>query len=246
MPLYKEQGLVLRSQKLGEADKIVTVMTQSSGKVRAVAKGIRKTTSRFGARLEPFTHVSLMVYRGRGSLDTVSQAEILDPFVSLRNDLGNFAAGETMLEAVDKVAEEHERNVRLFMLLLSGLRALDGAPSDPAAVTESFLLKMLSLSGFHPSLTACAVCGRPGPDRFASGQGGAVCADDADFDAGSVSITALEHLASLGSTGMLEAGEIVVDPQIRRESRALLFGFAEYHLERRMKSLPILARSLVP
>ena len=73
MPLYKEQGVVLRSVKLGEADKIVTVMTQGSGKVRAVAKGIRKTTSRFGARLEPFTHVSVMVYRGRGSLDTVSQ-----------------------------------------------------------------------------------------------------------------------------------------------------------------------------
>jgi DNA repair protein RecO (recombination protein O) len=105
---------------------------------------------------------------------------------------------------------------------------------------------MLSLSGFHPSLTACAICGRPGPDRFASGQGGAVCADDADFDAGPVSITALEHLASLGSTGLLEAGEITVDPQVRRESRALLFGFAEYHLERRMKSLPILARTLVP
>ena len=79
MPLYKEQGVVLRSVKLGEADKIVTVMTQGSGKVRAVAKGIRKTTSRFGARLEPFTHVSLMVYRGRGSLDTVSQAEIVSP-----------------------------------------------------------------------------------------------------------------------------------------------------------------------
>ena len=246
MPLYKEQGVVLRSQKLGEADKIVTVMTQGSGKVRAVAKGIRKTTSRFGARLEPFTHVSLMVYRGRGSLDTVSQAEILSPFVSVRNDLGMFAAGETMLEAVDKVAEEHERNVRLFMLLLTGLRALDAAPSDPAAVAEAFLLKMLSMSGFHPSLTACAICGRPSPDRFASGQGGAICADDAEFDAGPVSIAALEHLASLGSTGMLEAGEIVVDPQVRRESRALLFGFAEYHLERRMKSLPILARSLVP
>ena len=246
MPLYKEQGVVLRSQKLGEADKIVTVMTQGSGKVRAVAKGIRKTTSRFGARLEPFTHVSLMVYRGRGSLDTVSQAEIVSPFLLVRNDLALFAAGEAMLEAVDKVAEEHERNVRLFMLLLSGIRALDTSPTDPAAVTESFLLKMLSLSGFHPSLNACAVCGRPGPDRFASGQGGAVCADDAEFDAGHVSTAALEHLATLGGTGMLEAGEIVPDPQVRRESRALLFGFAEYHLERRMKSLPILARTLIP
>ena len=85
------------------------------------------------------------------------------------------AAGETMLEAVDKVAEEHERNVRLFMLLLTGLRALDAGPKDAAAVTESFLLKMLSLSGFHPSLTGCAICGRPSPERFASGQGGAVC-----------------------------------------------------------------------
>jgi DNA repair protein RecO (recombination protein O) len=246
MPLYKEQGVVLRSSKLGEADKIVTVMTQGSGKVRAVAKGIRKTTSRFGARLEPFTHVSLMVYRGRGSLDTVSQAEILSPFMALRTDLGLFAAGETMLESVDKVAEEHERNVRLFMLLLSGMRSLEARPADPAAVAESFLLKLLSLSGFHPNLLACAVCGRPGPGRFAAGQGGAVCDDDAEFDAGPASAGALEHLARLGSTGLLESGGLSTDTTTRRESRALLFGFAEYHLERRMKSLPILARSLVP
>jgi DNA repair protein RecO (recombination protein O) len=246
MPLYKEQGVVLRSQKLGEADKIVTVMTQGSGKVRAVAKGIRKTTSRFGARLEPFTHVSLMVYRGRGALDTISQAEIVSSFPALRDDLDRFAAGETMLEAVDKVAEEHERNVRLFMLLLTGLRALDAGPKDAAAVTESFLLKMLSLSGFHPSLTACAICGRPSPERFASGPGGAVCVSDADLEAGPVSTPALEHLAMLGGTGMVEAGETNVDPRTRREARGLLFGFAEYHLERRMKSLPILARSLVP
>jgi DNA repair protein RecO (recombination protein O) len=246
MPLYKEQGVVLRSSKLGEADKIVTVMTQGSGKVRAVAKGIRKTTSRFGARLEPFTHVSLMVYRGRGALDTVSQAEIVSPFMALRGDLGLFAAGETMLEAVDKVAEEHERNVRLFMLLLTGMRALDARPTDAAAVAESFLLKLLSLSGFHPSLRACAVCGGPEPDRFASGQGGAVCSADAELDAGYASREALEHLAELGGTGLLEAGEIAIDMQVRRESRALLFGFAEYHLDRRMKSLPIMARSLAP
>src|SRR5919108_4111192 len=162
MPLYKEQGIVLRSVKLGEADKIVTILTQGSGKIRGVAKGIRKTHSRFGARLEPFTHVSLMLYQGR-SLDTVTQAEIITPFRALRNDFDLITAADTMLEAVDRVAEEHERNVRLFLLLLSGLRALDDRPRDPAAVAESFLLKLLSLSGFHPSLTACAACGRPGP-----------------------------------------------------------------------------------
>ena len=175
MPPYKEQGVVLRSIKLGEADKIVTVMTQGSGKVRAVAKGIRKTTSRFGARLEPFTHVSLMLYRGRGQLDTITQAEIIAPHLAIREDLALFAAGETMLEAVDKVAEEHERNVRLALLLLAGLRALDTKPADPGAVAESFMLKLLSLSGFHPSLTACAVCGAKDPQLFSPGMGGAVC-----------------------------------------------------------------------
>ncbi|HZD81009.1 MAG TPA: DNA repair protein RecO [Actinomycetota bacterium] len=247
MPLYKEQGIVLRSVKLGEADKIVTVMTQGSGKVRAVAKGIRKTTSRFGARLEPFTHVSLMVYRGRGSLDTVSQAEIVDPFRGIRDDLDRFASGETMLEAVDKVAEEHERNLRLFMLLLAGMRTLDRRPSDPAAVAESFLLKLLSLSGFHPSLTACAVCSRPGPALFSSGQGGGVCSNCAELDAGPASPPAFALLASLASCDLPAAGDVTagpVDPLIRREARAMLFGFAEYHLERRMRSLPILARSL--
>jgi DNA repair protein RecO (recombination protein O) len=248
MPLYKEQGVVLRAIKLGEADKIVTVMTQGSGKVRAVAKGIRKTTSRFGARLEPFTHVSLMVYRGRSSLDTISQAEIISPFRALRDDLGLFAAGETMLEAVDKVAEEHERNVRLFLLLLTGLRALQTRPADPAAVAESFLLSLLSLSGFHPSLSACAVCGRPDPDLFASGQGGAVCRSCAEPDAGPVSREALGLLAELGAAGPGKASAVMIDPDpyVRREARGLLFGFAEYHLERRMKSLPILARSLAP
>jgi DNA repair protein RecO (recombination protein O) len=243
MPLYKEQGVVLRSAKLGEADKIVTVMTQGAGKVRAVAKGIRKTTSRFGARLEPFTHVSLMLYRGRGSLDTVSQAEIVSPFLGIRSDLERIAAGETMLEAVDKVAEEHERNVRLFLLLLSGMRALDTRPADASAVTESFLLKLLSLSGFHPSLTGCAVCGRPDAALFASGQGGVVCAGCADPDAGAVSAPALSLLTSLANADLVEAGTMGGDPIVRRESRALLFGFAEYHLERRIRSLPMLVRS---
>jgi DNA repair protein RecO (recombination protein O) len=246
MPLYKEQGVVLRSAKLGEADKIVTVLTQGSGKVRAVAKGIRKTTSRFGGRLEPFTHVSLLVYRGRGSLDTITQAEIISPHRPLRDDLGLFTAGETMLEAADKVAEEHERNVRLFLLLLSGLRALAMRPEEPTAVAESFLLKLLSLSGFHPSLTACAVCGATGPELFSSGQGGAVCPGCAEIDAGPASPAALGFLAMLAAADLNTVGnEPRRELPVRKEARALLYGFAEYHLERRMRSFPMLARSLV-
>jgi DNA repair protein RecO (recombination protein O) len=245
MPLYKEQGVVLRSAKLGEADKIVTVLTQGSGKVRAVAKGIRKTTSRFGGRLEPFTHVSLLVYRGRGALDTITQADIISAHRPLREDLGLFAAGETMLEAADKVAEEHERNVRLFLLLLSGLRALSGRPEEPTVVAESFLLKLLSLSGFHPSLTACAVCGRTSPELFSSGQGGGVCTGCAEIDAGPASQDAMTYLAGIASADLAAVGDAPpTGIVVRKEARALLYGFAEYHLERRMRSLPMLARGL--
>jgi DNA repair protein RecO (recombination protein O) len=244
MPPYKEQGIVLRSIKLGEADKIVTILTHGSGKVRGVAKGIRKTTSRFGARLEPFTHVNLMLYRGRGSLDTITQAEILAPHLRIREDLARFAAAETMVEAVDKVAEEHERNTRLVLLLLHGLRALDAGPADPAAVAESFVLKLLSVSGFHPSLVACAVCGGVAPTLWSSGLGGAVCAIDADPGAIAVAPETLALLATLAEVDLSEAGErLAADERRRREARRLLFGFTEYHLERRMRSVAMLVRT---
>jgi DNA repair protein RecO (recombination protein O) len=242
MPLYKDQGIVLGSVKLAEADKIVTILTQGEGKVRAVAKGIRRTTSKFGARLEPFTHVNLMLYRGR-SLDIVTQADILNPFPPLRDDFGLFSAGETMLEAVDKVAEEHERNVRLFLLLLQGLRALETRPPDPAAVAEAFLLRLLGLSGFAPALSACAVCGDRAVTRFSWSQGGAVCEGCQDRDARRVNLAALAWLEGLVAGDLSAVGRAPIVPEVRGEARALLFGFSEYHLDRRIRSLPLLART---
>ena len=246
MPLYKEQGIVLRSVKLGEADKIVTILTQGSGKVRGVAKGIRRTQSKFGARLEPLTHVSLLMYQGR-NLDTVTQAEIIVPFLRIRGTFDLIAAAETMLEAADKVAEEHERNVRLFLLLLAGLRALEAGPSDPAAVAESFLLKLLSLSGFHPALSGCAVCGSPAPlEWFSASQGGALCRNCAEHDAGRVSPPAIKWLDDLARVELLGAGDMTPDAEVRREARSMLYGFAEYHLERRMRSFSLLVRQPLP
>ncbi|MGH2545317.1 MAG: DNA repair protein RecO [Actinomycetota bacterium] len=245
MPLYKEQGIVLGSIKLAEADKIVTILTQGEGKIRAVAKGIRRTTSRFGARLEPFTHVNVMLYRGR-NLDTVTQVEILAPFRAVRDDYALFSAGEAMLEAADKVAEEHERNLRLFLLLLHGLRALETGPADPAAVAEAYLLRLLGLSGFGPSLGACAVCGSTEVRRFAASQGGAVCDECQDRDARRVDPAALRWLAGLESGDLQAAGQAPVAPQVRAEARGLLYGFSEYHLDRRLRSLPIMARAPRP
>ncbi len=209
--------------------------------MRAVAKGIRRTKSRFGARLEPFTHVDLMLYRGR-NLDTVTQAEIIEPFRAVRDDFARFSAAEAMLEAADKVAEEHERNVRLFLLLLKGLRALEAGPQDAAAVAEAYLLKLLALSGFGPILSACAVCGGTPVARFSNAQGGTVCDGCQERDARRAEPQALAWLAGLADGDLEEAGGGSPPGSVRGEARALLYGFTEYHLERRLRSLPLLAR----
>ena len=112
MALYRDQGVVLRTIKLGEADRIVTILAQGHGKVRAVAKGIRKSTSRFGARLEQTSHVALQCYRGR-ELDVVTQVETIDAFRQLREHYGSLTHAIAMLEAVDQVAQEREANPAL-------------------------------------------------------------------------------------------------------------------------------------
>src|SRR5213075_417687 len=121
--LYREYAIVLRTIKLGEADRIITFVTQGRGKVRAVAKGVRKTKSRFGARLEPLTHVSLLLYAGR-ELDIVTQAETVDHFRTIREDLRRMSSAMALLEAVDQVSQERENNPRLYQMLLGALRSL--------------------------------------------------------------------------------------------------------------------------
>ena len=123
MGLYRDQGVVLRTIRLGESDRIVSLVTQGHGKVRAVAKGVRKTKSRFGGRLEPTSHVSLLLYEGR-ELDVITQAEALDHFRVIREDLDRLARATTMLEAVDQVAQERQPGGRLYEMLVGALRAL--------------------------------------------------------------------------------------------------------------------------
>jgi len=124
--LYRDRGVVLRTYRLGEADRIVVVLTRGHGKVRAVAKGVRKTKSRFGGRLEPASHVDLLMYEGRGELDIVSQAETIDHFRPLRDDLDRLARAVAVLEAADQLALEGEANARLYDMVVGALRTLAG------------------------------------------------------------------------------------------------------------------------
>jgi DNA repair protein RecO (recombination protein O) len=231
MPLYPEQGIILRTMRLGEADRIVTVFTQGSGKVRAVAKGVRKTKSKFGGRLEPFTHVDLLLYRGR-ELDIVTQCETLTSFRGIREDYLRFAAGEAILEATDRVAEDRERNVRQFMLLLGALRALSSG-EEPASVVDAYLLRTASLAGFRPHLRACASCGRPGPhERFSVAQGGLVCDTCRTATAVRVGESTVPYL-----THLLEQ-EWTVDAtdDARREGSGLVRAYVEFHFDRPLRA----------
>src|SRR3954469_22125249 len=171
--LYRDSGVVLRTIKLGEADRIVTVFTQGHGKVRAVAKGVRKTTSKFGARLEPTSHIAVQCYRGR-ELDVVTQVETIESNRALREGYGLLTHAVPMLEAVDQVAQEREPNPALYRMLTGALRTL--AASASPAVTPAFFWKLLSLEGFHPLLDMCVRCSEADADlvAFAVEDGGMV------------------------------------------------------------------------
>ena len=173
--LYRDHGIVLRTHKLGEADRIVVLHTERHGKVRAVAKGVRKTKSRFGGRLEPTSHVAVQLYEGR-ELDIITQAESVDHFAVIRGDLDRLTRAVSMLEAVDQIAQEREINPDLYRMLLGALRALSAR--DSALVVAGFYWKVLSLEGFRPITDSCAVCGSDGElVAFDLTEGGLTCVE---------------------------------------------------------------------
>jgi DNA repair protein RecO (recombination protein O) len=173
--LYRDEGVVLRTHKLGEADRIVVFLTAGHGKVRAVAKGVRKTKSRFGGRLEPPLHVSLLLYQGR-ELDVVNQAETLDHYRSVREDLDRMTDAMALLEAVDQVAQQGEANAPLYRMLTGALRALSEAAVRPTLLVAAFYWKLLALEGVAPVLDQCVRCGAESDlVSFDPAEGGALC-----------------------------------------------------------------------
>ncbi len=241
MPLYRDEAIVLRTHKLGEADRIITLLTRQHGRVRAVAKGVRKTTSRWGSRLEPFTHVDLQLAEGR-SLDVITQADTIDAFPAhLGDHYDRYTAGTVMLETADRlVAEEKQPSVQQFLLLVGGLRAMTGGDRAPAQVLDSYLLRSLSVAGYAPSFDHCARCGDPGPRWFSPAAGGALCADCR------VPGSASPSGGTLGVMGALLAGDWVAvaaaDPRQLREASGLVAAFLHWHLERGLRSLEYVER----
>ncbi|RNL79691.1 DNA repair protein RecO [Nocardioides marmorisolisilvae] len=238
MPLYSDEAVVLRTRKLAEADRIITLLTRDHGIVRAVAKGVRRTTSRFGSRLEPFTHVDLQLAEGR-NLDVITQAVTRAPFgEAISADYDRYTAASVMLETAERlVAEEREPSVQQYLLLIGGLRAMAAGEHRAGDVMDSFLLRSLAVAGYAPSFSDCARCGAPGPHRaFHPESGGVLCADCRMPGSAQPAAATLVLLGALlaGDWGTVDAA----GDRERREARGLVAAYLAWHLERGLRSLP--------
>jgi DNA repair protein RecO (recombination protein O) len=242
MATYRESGVVLRTQKLGESDRIVTVLTRGRGRVRMVARGVRRTSSRIGGRMEPFSLVDIQCYEGR-SLDSVTQVETISSFgARLTTDYQRWTAGQAMLETAERLtSEEGEPAVQQFLLLVAGLRSLTNEEHEAGLILDSFLLRSLSVAGWAPTLYDCSRCGDPGPHRaFHPGVGGAICTNCRQPG---YSVPAEGTLELMGA--LLEGEWATADGSTsrqRRDAAGLTSAYLQWQLERNLRSLPLVER----
>jgi len=240
--LYRDHGIVLRTYKLGEADRIVVFITEGHGKIRAVAKGVRKTKSKFGSRLEPCSHVAVQFYEGRGELDIVTQVDSVDHFRPIRDDFDRINRASAMLEAVDQMGLERESNPPLYRMLLGALRAL--AAQDNPLVVSAFFLKLLSLEGLRPQLDECVLCGQAPPDivlvAFDPNSGGALCPGCRRGRA--ISPAALALMQQILGGQLTAALGQPISPATY-EVATVATDVMEHHLERRLRSVHVMDRS---
>lgn len=229
--------------RLGEADRIATVVTEGRGKVRAVVKGVRRTQSRWGGRLEPMSHVSLLCWQGR-ELDTVTQAEVVDHFRAVREDLDRLRRAAGLLEAVDHLAQEGHADPRLYRMLVGALRAM--ALSDSPLIVAGFFWKLLALEGSAPVLDRCARCNATDGEggalvAFDWSEGGALCRScRRGLPVSAEALAVVRRIVGGDLAGALNASP--APSAVTAEVDQLAASAIEHHLERRLRSLHVLDR----
>ncbi len=243
MRLYRDRAVVLRQHKLGEADRIVTLLTRENGLVRAVARGVRRTRSKFGARLEPFAHIDVQLHPGR-NLDIVTQVVAIDAFATdIVSDYGRYTCGCAMLETAERLAgEERAPAPELHRLTVSALRAVADRRRPRDLLLDAYLLRAMGIAGWAPALTECARCATPGPHRaFHIAAGGSVCGHCRPAGSTTPPLGVLELMSALHD-GDWEAAQEA--PQsTRNHVSGLVAAHLQWHLERQLKTLPLVERS---
>jgi DNA repair protein RecO (recombination protein O) len=240
--LYRDEAVVLRTQKLGEADRIITMLTREHGRIRGVAKGVRRTMSKFGARLEPGSHVDIQLHIGK-TFDTITQVEaIMNYGEAITDDYQRWTIASAILETAERfTAQEHEPALQEFQLVVGGMKALSENRYDPSLILDAFLLRSLAIGGYAPSMSNCSRCEKPGPHRYFSlVGGGSVCMDCRP------SASATPAPETLDLMGALLRGDweiaMASENRNRREASGLIAAYLQWHLERGLRSLPMVER----
>ncbi|MEY4311485.1 MAG: repair protein recO [Actinomycetota bacterium] len=242
MPSYRAEAIVLRTHKLGEADRIITFLTRERGKVRAVAKGVRRTKSKFGARLEPFSRVDLLLHEGK-NLHIITQAESLNAYgQDLAIDYTLWTAGQTMLETADRlVSEESVANEAQYLLLVGALRTLVNGEHDSTLVLDAYLLRALSLAGYSPTLDACIVCGMSGAQPFFHvPSGGALCFDHRAPGSVAPKAESIQLMQAL-LEGDWQSADQATGSQ-KNEVSGIVAAYTQWHMDKTLRSLPLVDR----
>ena len=239
---YKSEAIVLRSLRFSEADRILHLYTAERGRIGAIAKGVRKTKSRFGARLEPLSHVELMLHEGAGELQTITGVELLRSHHATREDNYRLNVGMIGAEAMLRLFGEPEANERAFGALAKFLDLLDETPPetsrpavDPLAL--SFQLKLLWLAGYLPHLTSCVECGSDAQlVGYSARAGGGVCANHA-ANALRLSPEGISGIERLLSTPLADAAAAELSERARRDALAVITSSYEEHGGFRLRTL---------
>lgn len=232
------EGVVLRSYPFGEADRVVVLLSPGRGKLRTVARGVRRVKSRLRGRLEPFCRVELVLYRGR-ELDLITSVKVVAAYPELRLDLDRLLAGSVMVNAADAVAQPEQPSRLLFELLTESLEVLTTSGDIPS-LTTAFLLRLAEVVGVAPALEWCASCGGyERLTRFHFEGGGVVC--DRCRTQGSVRLVGgvTEHLRELARAEMNDLPPTTVD--LSRQAMNVVCRFLEYHLDRSFRSVTTLS-----
>lgn len=234
---------MLRQHKLGEADRIVTLLTRRHGLVRAVAKGVRRTRSKFGARLEPFAHIDVQLHPGR-NLDIVTQVQTIDAFaVGIVDDYTRYTTACAILETAERLAgEERAPAPRLHALTVGALRAVCDRTRPPDLVLDAYLLRAMTYAGWAPAITSCARCDRPGPHTaFHVAAGGAVCVHCRPPGAATPTPAVFALLDALNHGRWADTA--AADESVRKQAGGLVAAHLQWHLERRLRTLPLIERA---
>jgi len=240
VPTYRDEAVVLRTHQLGEADRIITLLSRRHGKVRAVARGVRRSSSKFGSRLEPFNHIDVQFAQGRGSLEVIAQCEAIHPS-RLGADYVRFTAAEVLVETADRlVAEEGSPAQQQYRLLLGALRALEADRHPAALVVDSYLLRALATAGYGVAIGECSGCGQSEVGWFAPHGGGATCTNCKEPSSVRFDPEAQRHMGALlaGDWATAESG----DREVAKRVDAIIVAFATWHLDRALRSLPFFER----